>query len=222
MTGAEQNASLSHKRVHKLSPKICILDYGSGNVTSVKNSFDRLDFESFISNEVFDITRASHLVLPGVGAFKASMEKIVKKLPLEVINDQIKLGKPLLGICVGMQVFAQSGFEFETHPGLNLIPGSEVIELPEEVSRPHVGWDSLNIQKDHPILSNIEDGVDFYFVHSYFMSKLSKSNLVASCDYGVNFPAVLARDNLIGVQFHPEKSQHNGDKLLRNYVELIV
>jgi glutamine amidotransferase len=222
MTGAEQNTSLSHKRAHKLIQKICILDYGSGNVTSVKNSFDRLDFESFISNEVIDIARASHLVLPGVGAFKASMEKIVNKLPIEVINAQIKSGKPLLGICVGMQVFAESGFEFETHPGLNLIPGTEVIELPEKVSRPHVGWDSLNIQKVHPILSNIDDGADFYFVHSYFVSKLSSSNLVASCDYGLDFPAILAKDNLIGVQFHPEKSQHNGDKLLRNYVERIV
>ena len=162
MIGIGQNASLKYKRTFKLNSKICILDYGSGNVASVKNSFDRLGLESFISNEVPDIVRASHLVLPGVGAFKASMEKIMSKLPLDVISAQISLGKPLLGICVGMQVFAESGFEFEIHPGLNLIPGSEVIELPTTVPKPHVEWDSIEIQRSHPILNNIDDGTDFY------------------------------------------------------------
>ena len=205
-----------------MNSKICILDYGSGNVASVRNSFDRLGLESFISNEVSDIVRASHLVLPGVGAFKASMEKIQSKLPLDVIKDQISHGKPLLGICVGMQVFAECGFEFEIHPGLNLIPGSETIELPSEVPKPHVGWDSIKIKKDHPILNNIDDDADFYFVHSFFVSKINELSLIATCDYGVTFPVVLARDNLIGVQFHPEKSQNNGDKLLRNFVERIL
>ena len=198
------------------------MDYGSGNVASVRNSFDRLGVDSLISNEVPDILRASHLVLPGVGAFKASMEKILKNLPVEVIREQLQFGKPLLGICVGMQVFAESGFEFEIHSGLNLISGSEVIELPVTVPKPHVGWDSVEIHNNHPILNNIENGADFYFVHSYFVSGIEDSSLVASCDYGVKFPAVLACDNLIGVQFHPEKSQSNGDKLLRNFVELIA
>jgi glutamine amidotransferase len=197
------------------------LDYGTGNVASVKNSFDRLGLESFVSNEPSDVLRASHLVLPGVGAFKASMEKIRNKLPIDVISAQISLGKPLLGICVGMQVFAENGFEFEIHPGLNLITGSEVIELPKNVATPHVGWNSVEIARDHPILSRIEDGADFYFVHSYFVSKIDKLNIIATCDYGLKFPAVLVKDNLIGVQFHPEKSQSNGDKLLKNFVELI-
>ena len=222
MIGRKQNDFLKYKRTYKLNTKICILDYGSGNVASVRNSFDRLGLESFISNEALDVTRASHLVLPGVGAFKASMEKIENELPLDLIKAQILLGKPLLGICVGMQVFAESGFEFEIHPGLNLIPGSEVIELPADVSKPHVGWDSIEIQNYHPILNNIDDGADFYFVHSYVVTKIDNSSLIASCDYGVKFPAVLAKDNLIGVQFHPEKSQSNGDRLLRNFVELIA
>lgn len=222
MIGIERNASLKYKRTLKLNSKICILDYGSGNVASVRNSFDRLELESFISNEVPDIVRASHLVLPGVGAFKASMEKIENKLPLDVISAQISQGKPMLGICVGMQVFAESGFEFEMYPGLNLIQGSEVIELPTTVPKPHVGWDSIKIQKNHPILNNIDDGADFYFVHSYYISKINDLNLIASCDYGVKFPAIIAKENLIGVQFHPEKSQNNGDKLLRNFVELIA
>jgi glutamine amidotransferase len=202
-----------------LRPKICILDYGSGNVTSVKNSLDRLDIESQISNAKSDINDASHLILPGVGAFKSSMEKINQKLPISLLKTQITQGKPLLGICVGMQVFAENGFEFEVYPGLGFIQGSEVIEIGNEVSKPHVGWNSINIEKEHSILREIEDGSDFYFVHSYHISKIEKTNLVASCDYGVKFPAVIAKDNLLGVQFHPEKSQQNGDKLLRNFVE---
>ena len=203
-----------------MKPKVCILDYGSGNVTSVKNSLDRLDIESLISSSNADIVDASHLILPGVGAFKASMEKINQNLPISLLKTQIAEGKPLLGICVGMQVFAENGFEFEVSPGLGLIQGSEVIEIGNQVSKPHVGWNSINIQNDHFILRDIEDGSDFYFVHSYHISRIEKTNLIASCDYGVKFPAVIAKDNLIGVQFHPEKSQQNGDKLLRNFVEL--
>ena len=201
--------------------KVCILDYGSGNVASVRNSFQRLQIETLVSNEVKDILDASHLVLPGVGAFKTSMDKIRAKLPLAEIYSQISLGKPFLGICVGMQALAEKGFEFGIHPGLALIPGSEVIELPAEVPKPHVGWNSIDIQKYHPILTGIDDGADFYFVHSYFVSKTDVSNVIAVCDYGVKVPAVLAKDNLIGVQFHPEKSQSNGDKLLKNFIELI-
>jgi imidazole glycerol-phosphate synthase subunit HisH len=204
-----------------LNSRICILDYGSGNVASVKNAFDRLGLENLVSNEVKDIAMASHLILPGVGAFKASMEKIKAKLPIGVIQAEISAGKPFLGICVGMQVFAESGFEFEVCPGLNLIPGSEVIELPSEVSKPHVGWNSIRVENYHPVLDDIDDGADFYFVHSYFLSKVDEKDLIASCDYGVKFPAVFARNNLVGVQFHPEKSQSNGDKLLQNFIELV-
>jgi imidazole glycerol-phosphate synthase subunit HisH len=201
--------------------KVCILDYGSGNVASVRNSFQRLSIETLVSNEVKDIRDASHLVLPGVGAFKSSMEKINAKLPLSVIYSQISHGKPFLGICVGMQALAEKGFEFGVYPGLALLPGSEVIELPTEVSKPHVGWNSIETQRQHPILNNIQDGADFYFVHSYFVSKIENADKIAVCDYGVKFPAVIAKENLIGVQFHPEKSQSNGNKLLENFVELI-
>jgi glutamine amidotransferase len=202
--------------------KVCILDYGSGNVASVKNSFDRLGIECLISNEIIDIHNASHLVLPGVGAFKTSMEKIRAKLPLDVILSQISLGKPILGICVGMQVFAESGFEFGAHAGLGFMQGTEVVELPDNVPKPHVGWNGIDKLNDHPILHNIDNGADFYFVHSFFVSKIKEINLIANCNYGLTFPAVIAQGNLIGVQFHPEKSQHNGDILLQNFVELVT
>lgn len=204
-----------------LNTKVCILDYGSGNVTSVKNALNRLGIENHVSNDVTDVLNASHLILPGVGAFKSSMLKIEAKLPIDVIRSEVLSGKPLLGICVGMQVFSEKGFEFEIHPGLNLIPGSEVTELPAEVSKPHVGWNSIKVENSHPILEQINDEADFYFVHSYCVSKIDDSSIIASCEYGVKFPAIIARNNLVGVQFHPEKSQSNGDRLLRNFVELV-
>ena len=148
------------------------------------------------------------------------MEKIEKRLPLSEIKSQILLGKPFLGLCVGMQVLAEKGFEFGVHPGLNLFSGSEVIEFPSGVPKPHVGWNSVEILKEHPILKSIENGADFYFVHSYFVTKIDETSQVAACDYGVSFPAVIAKDNLVGVQFHPEKSQSNGDTLLQNFFRM--
>jgi glutamine amidotransferase len=200
--------------------EVCILDYGSGNVASVKNALDRLRINNKISNEASDIRNVSHIILPGVGAFGTSMEKIINKIPTEIVKEEIVKGKPFLGICVGMQVFADYGFEFGKHSGLNLLTGTEVVELPASVAKPHVGWNSLEILNEHPILKNIENGSDFYFVHSYHLSKVENRNQVAVTDYGINFPSVVCADNLIGVQFHPEKSQNNGDRLLINFAEL--
>jgi len=201
--------------------EVCILDYGSGNVASVKNSFDRLGVRNKVSNQESDIRNMSHIVLPGVGAFKTSMEKIMANIPIDTVIAEIKKGKPMLGICVGMQVLAENGFEFGIHPGLNLITGTEVVELPGSVSKPHVGWNSLEITGSHPVLSGIESGSDFYFVHSYYMKNVPSSELIAVSDYGLKFPAVIASENLIGVQFHPEKSQIKGDLLLRNFLEIV-
>ena len=150
----------------------------------------------------------------------------IRKEEMQVTYPNIENSKKLLkwkelGDSILQFNGVESGFEFETHPGLNFIPGSEVIELPTQVPKPHVGWDSIEIYQDHLILQNIDDGADFYFVHSYHISKIDNSMLIANCDYGLRFPAILAKDNLIGVQFHPEKSQNNGDKLLTNFIELI-
>ena len=204
-----------------LNRKVCILDYGSGNVASVKNSFERIGIKCLISNESTDIQDSSHLVLPGVGAFKTSMEKIERMLPLNLIREQVSIGKPFLGICVGLQVLAERGFEFGYHSGLNILSGTEVVELPDVVSKPHVGWNSIEIVNNHPILTNIDNGADFYFVHSYFLSKIDHINILAVCKYGISFPAIVAKNNVIGVQFHPEKSQNNGDELLKNFFELV-
>jgi glutamine amidotransferase len=195
------------------------LDYGSGNVASVKNALDRLRVDNIISNNPLEIEKATHLILPGVGAFSAAMDKIETLLPIEQLRKQIAIGKPFLGICVGMQVLAETGFEFGERSGLNLIPGSKVVELPKNISAPHVGWNSIKILQSHALVRGLENDADFYFVHSFQISQIPTEHIIATCDYGLEFPAIVMNDNLIGVQFHPEKSQRNGDLILRNYVE---
>ena len=195
------------------------MDYGSGNVASVKNALDRLRVDNIISNNPLEIEKATHLILPGVGAFSAAMDKIETLLPIEQLRKQIAIGKPFLGICVGMQVLAETGFEFGERSGLNLIPGSKVVELPKNISAPHVGWNSIKILQSHALVRGLENDADFYFVHSFQISQIPTEHIIATCDYGLEFPAIVMNDNLIGVQFHPEKSQRNGDLILRNYVE---
>ncbi len=202
-----------------MGSRICILDYGSGNVASVKNALDRLRVDNIISNNPLEIEKATHLILPGVGAFSAAMDKIETLLPIEQLRKQIAIGKPFLGICVGMQVLAETGFEFGERSGLNLIPGSKVVELPKNISAPHVGWNSIKILQSHALVRGLENDADFYFVHSFQISQIPTEHIIATCDYGLEFPAIVMNDNLIGVQFHPEKSQRNGDLILRNYVE---
>jgi len=197
--------------------KICILDYGSGNVKSVFNSVSRLGYSVKISNHFEDIESASHLILPGVGSYGKAMEKINRTLPLDVVSKQIANGKPILGICVGMQVFSTKGFEYGEWDGLNLFEHSTVEELKTELPKPHIGWNSISLIKEHQIFSNIPDGSDFYFVHSFAYSEISKEDVIANCEYGENFPAVVGRKNVIGVQFHPEKSQVFGGQILRNF-----
>jgi glutamine amidotransferase len=202
-----------------MDKQICILDYGSGNVTSVKNALDRLKITNVVSNDVLAIDKATHLILPGVGAFSASMDKIEALLPIDNIRKQISKGKPFMGICVGMQVLAENGQEFQPRRGLNMFPGTNVIALPDNVPTPHVGWNSIKIVQNHEILRGLQEDADFYFVHSYQVAEIAAEYIVATCDYGLEFPAVIAKENLIGIQFHPEKSQRNGDLVLRNYVE---
>ena len=196
------------------------MDYGSGNVTSVKNALDRLEIPNIVSNDPLAIERATHLILPGVGAFSSSMDKIEALLPIEKIRNQILKGKPFLGICVGMQVLAEYGHEFQLRRGLNIISSTNVTELPKSVSLPHVGWNSIKIVQNHEIVRGLKDEADFYFVHSYHVSDIDQNFVVATCDYGIEFPGIIAKDNIIGVQFHPEKSQSNGDLILRNYAGL--
>jgi glutamine amidotransferase len=205
-----------------LDIRICILDYGSGNVRSVHNALKSLGLNSKISNEVSSITDATHLVLPGVGGFSASMEKINDLLPLDVIRLQISKGKPFLGICVGMQVLCAIGYEHGETLGLNYFEGN-IVRFPEStLPVPHVGWNNVAYKPQSALFQKMVANPDFYFVHSFFLDMpIDRPEVAAFTDYILSFPSAIEKDNIFGVQFHPEKSQKNGKILLQNFAGII-
>lgn len=201
--------------------RVCVLDYGSGNVGSVSNMLSTLTPDVEVSNAPAVIEAASHLVLPGVGAFGASMQKIRARIPLDVLHREVaERGKPFLGICVGFQVLADVGFEFGEHQGLGWIAGDVRLIDAGDLVLPHVGWNSVDIQRDSPLLTGLGDARDFYFVHSYAVHPSDEQHVVGTTTYGVRFCAIGGRDNIHGVQFHPEKSQRAGGLLLKNFLAL--
>lgn len=199
---------------------VCVLDYGSGNVRSVFNLFSAVTDRVKVSNEADDIRDASHLVLPGVGAFGAAMRKIGERIPVDVVEQEVGAGKPLLGICVGMQVMADVGTEFGEHRGLGWISGRVDRLEPGDLPLPHVGWNDIAVQRSHPLLEGLESAADFYYVHSYAFRPDREEHVLATTDFGETFTAVVQKDHLLGVQFHPEKSQKAGLRLVRNFVSL--
>lgn len=201
--------------------RVCILDYGCGNVKSVYNLVSTLDAEVTVSNAPQAIADASHLVLPGVGAFGRSMDRIRELLPMADLQSAVqRQGKPFLGICVGMQVLAVTGREFGEHPGLGWVPG-EVRQLETAgMPLPHVGWNNIRIESPTPLLEGLGESPDFYFVHSFALRTDAPGLIAATAEYGQRFPAVIAQGNLYGVQFHPEKSQRPGIRLFKNFLAL--
>jgi imidazole glycerol-phosphate synthase subunit HisH len=202
---------------------IGIIDYGMGNLFSVSKALERLGAEYFISEDKAELFRADSLILPGVGSFKDAMERLNEIGLTEMINEYVKTGKPLLGICLGMQLLFEQSEENGLTKGLNLLSG-EVIRFPGEKNGqvykvPHMGWNKLSFKNESPILANIDE--DFvYFVHSYYVKTEDPSVTIASCEYDVEVPAVVGRNNVFGMQFHPEKSGKLGMELLRNFTEL--
>jgi glutamine amidotransferase len=199
--------------------KICILDYGSGNVKSVFNAFSTFA-SPIISNSSKEINNASHLVLPGVGSFVRSMSNIKDRIDVQDLKNQLQNGKPFLGICVGMQVLATVGHEFERTQGLGIVKGEVVSMLPHNELLPHVGWNSVKHQFSSKLFRNIPDGSDFYFVHSFKFEMEQQHIQLGVTDYGLPFTSAIADKNIFGVQFHPEKSQAHGLQLLRNFTEI--
>jgi len=199
---------------------ICILDYGSGNVASVRNTFESLGFSAVVSNLTEDMKKSTHLVLPGVGAFGASMKSIEANIPLDSMQNEILKGKPFLGICVGMQVLATKGLENGEHAGLDLLPGTVVRFSALSVPVPHVGWNDLSLHSNNPLFFGLDEESDFYFVHAYHMVPDQSDLILATTNYEVNFVSAVCKDNVFGVQFHPEKSQKSGRRLLTNFAGL--
>lgn len=197
---------------------IVIVDYGMGNLKSVFNAFTLLGYDAKVSDSPKDIINADRLVLPGVGAFGDCMAGLVDKGIVNSVKDFIAKGAPFLGICVGMQLLFTKSFEFGEQLGLSYFTGDIKRFDDDGVHKvPHMGWNSLKILKDTPLLNGVDDGSFVYFVHSYYAPVIEHT--VASCEYVNNFSAMVIKDNIAAVQFHPEKSQANGLKILKNFAE---
>ena len=203
--------------------RIGIINYGVGNLRSVKNSLDYLGIANKIIAKPKDFDQCNKIILPGVGAFSPAMVRLKKlgfdKKIIEFANN----GKPILGICLGMQLLFQSSQEGGLHKGLGLIKG-EVLPFNKKVKTlpiPHVGWNDIYKNKNSLLFNNIDSGSSFYFVHSFYCKPDEKSATIANTDYGINFSAAISKGNIFGCQFHPEKSQSTGLKLLENFNKLI-
>jgi len=199
--------------------KVCILDYGSGNVRSVNNLIKYLNYESIISNDSKEIKKSTHIILPGVGAFGAAMKKINEKISIEILEDEvINKKKPFLGICVGMQLLADKSEEFGEHKGLGWIKG-KVVKLKSKIL-PHVGWNNLILTKKNSLFDGLDKKKDFYFVNSFHLAVEEKNLIMANTEYGEKFCSVVQKENIVGVQFHPEKSHKMGSILIKNFLNL--
>lgn len=205
--------------------KIGLIDYGAGNFTSVFNALKFLQLDVVRITEAKEMDGVSHLILPGVGAFAATMRKLESLHLVDELHRQLTdKHKPFLGICVGMQVLATWGSEFEECRGLDLISGA-VTRIPAEnhgLKLPHIGWNELRITRPSVLFAEMAANPIFYFVHSYQLQPERSDAIVATCSYGVDVVAAVQRDNIFGVQFHPEKSQHDGLRLLKNFASLRV
>lgn len=199
--------------------KICIIDYGSGNVQSVASSLKILNINFVISSKNSDIIDSSHLILPGVGSYKSTMNKLKKNVDIVNLENEVLIKKkPILGICVGMQIFSNYGFEFEKVEGLGWI-GGEVKKIETKMILPHIGWNTVDINKDN-ILIDKKFTREFYFLHSYYFNCKNIDSVVGVTKYHKKFPTIINYNNIFGVQFHPEKSQSSGLVLLRNFLNL--
>lgn len=200
---------------------IGIIDYGMGNLKSICNALESINEEYLISAYKYDLRKCSGLILPGVGSFKEGMFNLRKEGLYSVVKEVKKTGNPLLGICLGMQLLFEKGYEGEETKGIGLLKG-KVIKMNEEKFRvPNIGWNSLNINKDDDLIKGLKEESHMYYVHSYYADEYDKEDLVASSDYyGLNIPGIVRRGNIIGVQFHPEKSGEEGIKLLKNFCRM--
>lgn len=197
---------------------IAIADYGIGNLGSVTKAFRRAGAEVELVGDAARLSRADALVLPGDGAFAATMAEIEARGLVPVLREAVAARKPLLGICIGMQILFEESEEHGRHRGLGFLPG-RVVRFDGELPVPHMGWNRLRARRAHPVLDGVPDGAHVYFVHSYWCDA-ADDVVVATSDYGHDFPAVVARGSVLGLQFHPEKSQDVGQRMVEAFVEI--
>ena len=198
---------------------IAVIDYGMGNLRSVQKAFEFLGFTADIVDQPRQLEEASHLVLPGDAAFGDAMRNLRRAGWEEAILQDIEKGKPFLGICVGLQLMFAESEEMGKHRGLGLLPG-KVVRFPTSERVPQIGWNQIDIKRETTLLEGVPDGSFFYFVHSYYVDTDCTGDCVATTDYGLDYTSIAGRDHLFGVQFHPEKSQDYGLRILKNFAAL--
>jgi len=195
---------------------IAIVDYGMGNLRSVQKAFQHVGAQAEILKTATEIQNATHIVLPGVGAFGDAMRNLKQADLIEPIKQAISDGRPFLGICLGLQLMFSESEEMGSHQGLDILPGS-VRKFPEGERVPQIGWNQVSIQKETPLLDGVPDGSYFYFVHSFYVDAKQPQDVVGMTDYGIDYVSIAGQGNAYGVQFHPEKSQDAGLKILQNF-----
>jgi len=196
---------------------IAIIDYGVGNLRSVEKAFAAVGAEAVVTNDRGAIRAAERIVLPGVGAFGECARQLRATKLDQFVLEAAEARKPVLGLCVGLQLMFDEGHEFGVHQGLGLMRG-RVVRFPEAGPRvPQIGWNQIEKVGAHPLLDGLSDGTYFYFVHSYYVVAEDTADVIAETDYGIRYPSVCARASVAGVQFHPEKSQDAGLRLLANF-----
>jgi glutamine amidotransferase len=199
---------------------IAIIDYGAGNMKSLQFALDRLHFDSLLTVDKKTIINSDAIILPGVGAFRDAIRSLHMADLSEVLQFEAEKGKPILGICLGMQLFYETSDEDGKWEGLQLSKG-EIKRISSSVKAPHMGWNRLIKQQDDPLLNQVEKNSYVYFVHSYKAGTLENETLLATANYSGAIPAIVKQDNIVGMQFHPEKSGTAGLQLLKNFGELI-
>ena len=201
---------------------LAIIDYGVGNLFSLQCSLKKIGVEAVVTKDADVIKNADSIILPGVGAFGDAAEKLRATGLVDVIKEQAQSGKPFLGICLGMQLLFDKGYEYGEHDGLGFIKGNVIPlegKIPAELNIPHMGWNALSLDKNCPLFKYIEDGDCVYFVHSYFATDCNES-VVATAEYGIPVTAAVGKGNIFGCQFHPEKSGETGLKILKAFCEI--
>ncbi len=200
---------------------IAVVDYGVGNLFSLRSSLKKIGAESLVSSDPAILRSADRIILPGVGAFGDAMAKL-KESKLDVfLREEAARGKKMMGICLGMQLLFEKSMEYGEHEGLGLLRGCVIPMagyLPQELKIPHIGWNALHVRREHPLFQNVREGEHVYFVHSFFASDCDET-VIATTDYGKELTAAVAYGNLSGCQFHPEKSGDVGLRILRAFCE---
>jgi len=203
---------------------VSIIDYGMGNLRSVQKGFEKIGAQAEIINTPQQVADAEAIVLPGVGAFKNCLENLDSLNLISPITKSIESGKPFLGICLGLQILFTESEEFGSTPGLDIIKG-KVLRFETDtrcddtphLKIPHMGWNSISIKKGGPYLEGLENGTYLYFVHSYYVKPKDENVIATTTDYGVEFVSSILKDNIFACQFHPEKSQKAGLKIIKNF-----